>query len=82
MNGSLINLAESMIWQEGNFMLTWNSGITKTLTPTDASCFTWYIRRVGQYKILTDYAKENGYNDLLMLYDRFKPIFQTKEHRK
>jgi hypothetical protein len=82
MNDSLINLAESMIWQEGNFMLTWNSGITKTLTPTDASCFTWYIRRVGQYKILTDYAKENGYNDLLMLYDRFKPIFQTKEHRK
>jgi hypothetical protein len=59
-------------------MLTWKPGIIKTLTPTDASCFTWYIRRVGQYKILTDYAKENGYNDLLMLYDRFKPIFQMR----
>jgi hypothetical protein len=53
--------------------------ITKTLTTKDAECFTWYIRRIGQVPALTDFARENGYKDLLRLYDLYKPQFQTEE---
>jgi hypothetical protein len=53
--------------------------ITKTLSPIDAECFTWYIRRIGQVPILANYARDHGYGDLLTMYELFRPHFQTKE---
>jgi len=53
--------------------------VTKTLTPKDAECFTWYIRRIGQVSALSDFARQNGYEDLLTLYELYKPLFQSPE---
>jgi hypothetical protein len=53
--------------------------VAKTLTVKDAECFTWYIRRIGQVPVLKDFARQNGYEDLLKLYELYKPQFQSPE---
>lgn len=53
--------------------------VNQTLTEKDTACFTWYIRRIGQVPALTEFAKQNGYEDLLKMYKRYEPQFQTPE---
>ena len=53
--------------------------VNGTLTEKDAACFTWYIRRIGQVPSLREFAEQNGYADLLKLYKRYEPQFQTPE---